>query len=116
MAGIFEELEEELELSPEEKGFVRDVLTHPGWIVLEEKVWHRKELFFLMKCKTENQNEKNRFWAGAHEGLREGQRSAAKAARPSQVRTQPPTQREKLQTRVKPGEIEPGHTSGSSPL
>ena len=116
MPGVFDDLKDDLKLSPEERSFVRDLLAHPGWVVLEEKVWHRKELFFLMKCKTENANESNRFWAGAHEGLRECQRVAAKAAGSGEVRAQPPSQKEKVMGRVEPNEIEPGHTSGSSPL
>jgi len=106
---FWKEFKAGLTLTPDEVGYVRELLTSKGWQVLTHKVFPKQELDLLSTSKSlgGEATEKGSFIAGQYAGFKLSQELAEKAGQPK--KEQPAPQRER-------GEVHRRGLAGSKPL
>jgi len=109
MSDFWKDFRDSLTLTPDEIGYVRELLTSKGWQVLTYKVFPKQEYDLLSSSTIQGgENTVNgSFLAGKYAGLRLSQQLAEKTGQPEQEQPEPQRTR---------GEVHRRGLAGSKPL
>lgn len=109
MSDFWKDFRDGLTLTPDEIGYVRELLTSKGWQVLTHKVYPKTELDLLSATRIQggSDTEKGSYLAGQYAGFRLSQELAEKTGAPTPEQPEPQRNR---------GDVHRRGLAGSKPL